>query len=256
MKKFLIAPILTVVIVATALFGANFFMKPPAEPQIQPVAATACESLVDKLLCVRVEGNDIVVVNLLTNTVIVRQPLPKVTVAGPTIRVTLPRVTVTRPPVTVTLPRVTIPNVTIPGPVVTLPRQTVTVELPGATTTARLPGQTTTVPGQNVSGPPNVVPITITAPNGQRIQTSVTITPSPQPGSVTTKPVIKEKTVRVSVPTAIGIGVGVLLLGLVLGLLAIYLAYAAGYKDSEAAETVSWKKFRDDLFGRKNEGER
>lgn len=255
MRKFLIAPILTVVMVATVIFGANFLNKP--EPaKAEPAASQACDSLVDKILCVRVEGNDIVVVNLLTNTVVVRQPLPKVTVAGPTIRVTLPRVTVTRPPVTVTLPRVTLPRTTVSIPV-TLPRQTVTIELPKATETVTLPGQARTiqgptVPGQRLTVAPTVAPVTVTLPNGQRVQTSVTITPSPAPGSVTTKPVVKEKEVRVSVPAAIGIGVGVLLLGLILGLLAIYVAYAVGYKDSEDAEASKWRKFRDELFGKKD----
>jgi hypothetical protein len=47
----------------------------------------------------------------------------------------------------------------------------------------------------------------------------------------------------------------VLLLGLILGLLAIYVAYAVGYKDSEDAERTKWQKFRDELFGKKDEGE-
>ena len=250
MRKFLIAPFLTVVMVATVIFGAIFLNKPETA-KAEPVAQQACDSIVDKLLCVRIEDDQVVVVNLLTNTVVLRQPIPQVTVAGPTIRVTLPRVTVTRPPVTVTLPRVTVP--------VTLPRQTVTVELPGATTTARLPVQIRTVqgptlPGQTLSNT-TVVPVTITQSNGQRIQTSVTITPSPVAGSVTTKPVVTEKKVRVSVPQAIGIGVGVLLLGLILGLRAIYLAYTVGYKDSEDAERTRWRAFRDEIFGKKDEGE-
>jgi hypothetical protein len=244
MRKFLLAPIITVVMVATVAFGASFFMKPESA-KAEPVAQQACDSLVDQILCVRVENGEVVVVNLLTNTVVVRQPLPKVTVSGPTITASLPRVTATRPPVTVTLPRVT-------NGTVTLPRRTVTIELPRATETVTLQGQTTTVSAQTVT---TVVPITVTGANGQPIQTSVTITPSPQTASVTTKPVVKEREVRVSVPTAIGIGVGVLLLGLILGLLAIYVAYAVGYKDSEDAERTKWQKFRDELFGRKDEGE-
>lgn len=261
MRKFLLAPVLAVVMVATVVFGANFFMKP--EPaKAETVAQLACTSpiLGLEVVCAQVVG-DRLIVKALNGQVLVDQPLPEATVSGPTIRVTLPRVTVTRPPVTITLPRVTLPNVTVPGPVVTLPRRTVTVELPGATTTASIqspPGRVTTVPGQRVTLPgasPTVVPVTITQPNGQRIQTSVTITASPEPGPVTTKPVVKEKEIRVSVPAAIGIGVGVLLLGLILGLLAIYTAYAVGYKDSEDAEKTKWQNFRDELFGRKDEGE-
>jgi hypothetical protein len=240
MRKFLLAPVLTVVMVATVILGASFFMKPESA-KAEPVAQQACDSLVDQILCVRVENGEVVVVNLLTNTVVVRQPLPKVTVSGPTITASLPRVTATRPPVTVTLPRVT-------NGTVTLPRRTVTIELPRATETVTLQGQTTTVSAQTVTS-------VVTGANGQPIQTSVTITPSPQTASVTTKPVVKEREVRVSVPTAIGIGVGVLLLGLILGLLAIYVAYAVGYKDSEDAERTKWQKFRDELFGKKDEGE-
>lgn len=258
MRKFLFAPLLTVVMIAAVILGANFFLK-PAEADIQPVAqmATQCDTSLIGLVCARQKGSQIVI--SVAGSDVASLPLadvvkvPTVTVAVPsTIRVTLPRVTVTRPPVTVTLPRVT-----AQGPTITLPRQTVTVKLPGTTTTARLPGQTTTVPGQTVTTEtkPSVVPVTVTAPNGQKIQTSVTITPSPQPGSVTTKPVVKTREVRVSVPAAIGIGVGVLILGLILGLLAIYAAYAVGYKDSEDAEKTAWHKFRNELFGRRDKGE-
>ena len=251
MRKFLIAPMLTMVLVAVGIFGVNFFLKP------EPVQATSVSQTVEQCVnvlgigavCARVDGDRVKVDA--AGILVLDQPLPKVTVSGPTIRVTLPRVTVTRPPVTITLPRVT-------EPAITLPRQTVTVRLPGATTTATLPGQTIagpTVPGQRVTITPTVVPVTITGSNGQPIQTSVTITPSPLPGSVTTKPVMKEKEVRVSVPAAIGIGVGVLIIGLILGLLAIYAAYAVGYKDSEDAERTAWQKFRADVFGKKDEGE-
>lgn len=264
MRKFLFAPILTVVMVAMVILGANFFTKTAsAEPDIQPVASTSCTSpiLGLQVLCAQVVG-DRLVVKALNGQVLVDQPLPKVTLSGPTIRVTLPRVTVTRPPVTVTLPRVTLSQVTLPGRLVTLPRQTVTVELPRATDTAtvRLPGQTVTappIPGQTATvSAPTVVPVTVTAPNGQKIQTSVTITPSPLPGTVTTKPVTKEREVRVSVPQAIAYGIGALLLGLILGLLAIYVAYAVGYKDSEDVERTRWQNFRDELFGKKDEGDK
>jgi hypothetical protein len=250
MRKFLLAPILTVVMVATVLFGALFVMKPEAAKaeEVTPAVAAACDPITGTLLCARRVGNNLRL-ETLAGTVVAEVPLPQVTVTAPTIRVTLPRVTVVRPPVTVTLPRVTVSGRTLPGQTVTLPRQTVTVELPQATETVTLPRQTTTVPT------PSVATVTVTGPDGQPIQTSVTITPSPLPGAITTKPVVKEREVRVSVPAAIGIGVGVLLLGLILGLLAIYVAYAVGYKDSEDAERTKWQKFRDELFGRKDEGE-
>lgn len=260
MRKYLFAPVLTVVMIAMVLLGANFFLKPTAV-QAAPASSQACNGVIQNLLCIETTGGRLRITTL-AGVLVVDQPLPRITVGGPTIRVTLPRVTVTRPPVTVTLPRVTLPQVTLPGQVVTLPRQTVTVKLPGATNTAtvRLPGQTVTIPpipGQTTTvSAPTVVPVTVTAPNGQKIQTSVTITPSPLPGTVTTKPVIKEREVRVSVPAAIGIGVGVLLIGLILGLLAIYIAYAVGYKDSEDAERTAWEHFRDEVFGRRNEGDK
>lgn len=236
-----------------AVLGIGMAMKPETA-KAETVAVAACDSVVDALLCVRVEGNQIVVVNLLTGLVVLRQPIPRVTVGGPTIRVTLPRVVVTQAPVTITLPRVTLPQVTLPGQ-----RVTTTVKLPGATETVRLPGQTVTLPPgvktviQPSPGSTQTLPVAIVTArgaNGQTIQTSVTITPSPLPGTVTTKPGVERK-VRVSVPTFVGLSLGLLLLGLILGLLAIYVAYAAGYKDSEAAEKATWNKFRSDLFGKK-----
>jgi hypothetical protein len=120
-------------------------------------------------------------------------------------------------------------------------------------TVTATPGVKTVVtPG---AGGPPVAIITVKGANGQTIQTSVTITASPETGAVTTKPVVKEREVRVSVPRAIAYGIGVLLLGLVLGLLAIYLAYAAGYKNSEQSEAELWHKFRSDVFGKKEKGE-
>lgn len=237
-------------------------MKP--EPvQAAPVVATAsCKDILLGLpvgtICAEQSGKNVLV--KLDSVTIISLPLsniqlPPVTVQVPqTIRVTLPRVTVTRPPVTVTLPRVTLPQVTLPGQ-----RVTTTVNLPGATETVTLPGQTLTLPAgvQTVivpkPGATQTLPVAIVTsrgPNGQTIQTSVTITPSPLPGTVTTKPG-PEKRVSVSVPQFVGISIGLLLLGLILGLLAIYLAYGAGYKDSEAAEKVTWNKFRNDLFGKK-----
>jgi len=260
MRKFLIAPILSVVMVATVVLGVSFVMKPDSAVA-EPVAiAQSCDTTsVLGVICARQENGQIII--SVAGSDVATLPIgdvvnpPTVTVGLPsTIRVTLPRVTVTRPVRTVTLPRVTVPRGTLPRQTVTLPRQTVTIKLPQTTATAtasvRLPGQTSTVPGQSVAT------VTMTGPDGQPIQTSVTITPSPLPGTVTTKPVVRERQVRVSVPTAIGIGVGVLLLGLILGLLAIYTAYAVGYKDSEDAETTRWQNFRDELFGKKDEGDK
>lgn len=237
-KKFLIAPLLTVLMVLSVLGAVLMMMPEPAKAE--PAVETACDSLVDKVLCIRIESNRVIVINLLTNTVVASQPLPRVTVSGPTIRIPLPRVTVTGPVVTVRLPRVTSR--------VTLPAQTVTVRLPRATETVRLPNETTTVdiPGQS----PVVNPPVFTFPNGQTVQTYVTLSPTPQPGTVTTKPVVREKEVRVSVPQAVGLSLGLFLLGLVLGLLAIYIAYVIGYKNSEQAEVRSWRRFRRDVFGK------
>lgn len=259
-KKFLLAPLATVAIVASIL-GIGIALKP--EPvQAAPVAAVAekCKDILLGLpvgtICAEQDGKSVVV--KLDNATLLTLPLsniqlPPVTVRVPqTVRVTLPRVTVIRPPVTIRLPGVTLPGetVTVRLPGQTVAGKTTTVNLPGATETVTLAGSGGTTTFQNVTVRPQVVPVTVTQSNGQTIQTSVTITPSPQPGDVTIKPG-PERRISVSVPQFVGISFGLLLLGLVLGLLAIYLAYAAGYKDSEAAERVSWKKFRDDLFGKK-----
>lgn len=255
----------------SSIVGVFMFGQPKAEtPKVETVAAVAeCQDIALGLpvgkLCAEQVGSNVLI--KLDGATIISLPLsgvnlPPVTVEVPeTVRVTLPRVTVTRPPVTVTLPRVTVvrPPVTVSLPGVTLPGQTTTVRLPGATETVTLPGQTLTLPAgvqtviQPQPGSSQSLPVAIVTsrgPNGQTIQTSVTITPSPQPGPVTTKPG-PERRVSVSVPTFVGLSIGLLLLGLILGLLAIYLAYAAGYKDSEAAEKVTWNKFRNDLFGKK-----
>jgi len=230
--------------VATVVLGVSFVMKPDSAVA-EPVAiAQSCDTTsVLGVICARQENGQIII--SVAGSDVATLPIGDV-VNPPTVTVGLPST------IRVTLPRVTVPRGTLPRQTVTLPRQTVTIKLPQTTATAsvRLPGQTSTVPGQSVAT------VTMTGPDGQPIQTSVTITPSPLPGTVTTKPVVRERQVRVSVPTAIGIGVGVLLLGLILGLLAIYTAYAVGYKDSEDAETTRWQNFRDELFGKKDEGDK
>lgn len=224
------------------VIGIGYALKPESA-KAETQAPMACGSLVDKVLCVRVEGDDLVVVNLLTNTVVLRQPLPKVTVSGPPITVSLPRVTVVRPPVTVRLPGVTVPG------------RTVSVNLPGATKTVTLQGSTIDGSQRTITSAPQTIQVTVKGADGQDIKTSVTITPTPAISTVTPKPIVKERKIKVTIPQAIGIGLGVLILGLVLGLLAIYMAYAAGYKDSEDADKAIWRKFRDDVFGKKEKGD-
>ena len=251
MKKFLFAPILTVLLVLLAL-GIGSWMQPDSASADIAATEASCDTSVVGLICARQDGNQIII--SVAGSDVASIPIadvvkvPTVTVALPsTVNVTLPRVTVTRPPVTITLPRAT-----APGSVLTVPGQTITLRLPRATETATLPGVTTTVtmvvpqPGQSISGST----IRVTPSNGQATQTYVRISPSPVPGPTRITPVTKERTVKVSIPQAIGIGLGILLIGLMLGLLAIWLAYTAGYKDSEKVEKRTWAEFRRDVFGK------
>jgi len=63
------------------------------------------------------------------------------------------------------------------------------------------------------------------------------MTTPPQTVTKLPKPVVKEKVVnhevRVSVPEAIGISIGLVMLGILLGLLGLFIMYVLGYKDGE-----------------------
>jgi hypothetical protein len=76
----------------------------------------------------------------------------------------------------------------------------------------------------------------------------LTKTPVPVPGK--TKTVTKERKVTVTVPQAIGISLGFLLLGIALGLLALFAVYSLGYKDSEREQTSKLRRLTDELFGK------
>lgn len=149
-------------------------------------------------------------------------------------------------PVTcVVLPPVTI---TVPGPVVTrppvtLPRQTVTQKVPYPVTTTdivRVPG-----PVRTVTLPRETVTVTENGQTGQTVTSRATVTAT-ETQTVTATPPTETKTVyqtrykdgviTVEKAQAVGISLGLLLLGGLLALFAMYLAYAVGYKDSELEE--------------------
>jgi hypothetical protein len=164
---------------------------------------------------------------------------------------------------------------------ITAPVREVTVEVPvpGPTDIIRIPGPTITVPGPTstvaipVSGSTSTATATVTLrPSGQRDVARDTIEPSTTPSAdeispgfnptatVTVTPSPKrvvddrdkiDKVRTITIPQAIGLSVGFLLLGLLLGLLALYSAYTVGYKNSEQAEAKAWRRFSDDLFGKK-----
>lgn len=158
-------------------------------------------------------------------------------------------------------------EVPVPGPTdiikVPVPGPTRIIEVPGPTTTVNVP-----VPGKPGSNSTATATVTL-HPSGQKGVARDTIKPSTTPsagkntpGSNPTVTVTKtaspkvvvderEKKVRITIPQAIGLSVGLLLLGLLLGLLALYAAYTVGYKNSEQSEAKKWRQFSDDLFGKK-----
>lgn len=144
-------------------------------------------------------------------------------------------------------------QVNVPGPRVTIPGPTINVPVPGPTRTIQVPG---------VSRPQPTVTITVDR-SGQIVPPRVTVTPTTSPqasvgaSSRTVSPTVtespnehvKEKGVRITVPQAVGISLGVLAFGIIAGLIAVYLAYASGYKDSEQAELKAWDAFRNEILG-------
>lgn len=196
--------------------------------------AQECESTTLGSICARVVANDVVIT--LLGQEILRIPAPvrevKVEVPGP--RVNIPGPTQT---------------VRIPGPTVTATEEVVA---PGATVTIRPGGQddtprVTVDPSSRASGSgssseeeSNQSEPTPTATETETIETE-------GPAKTNTK----TKTIEVSVPQAVGLSIGLLLLGLVLGLLALYTAYAVGYKNSEQSELKAWQQLRSDLFGKR-----
>jgi len=153
--------------------------------------------------------------------------------------------------------RVPVPGPTqlVPGPtdIITIPgpTRTATIPVPGPTTTVTAPGATTTVTLRPSARE--------TSEARDRIESSTTPAPNmpaPSATAIKTSPprtVVeeREKRVTVTVPQAIGISLGLLLLGLLLGLAAVYAAYAVGYKNSEQADLREWRKFTNELFGKR-----
>lgn len=141
-------------------------------------------------------------------------------------------------------------EVRVPGPRVTIAGPTINVPVPGPTRTIEVPGVSIPQPGPTVT-------ITV-RPDGQIVRSRVTVTPTATSSAaqatstvtenVSLKPKEKVKKVMVSVPQAIGISAGLFLLGMILGLLAIYAAYAVGYKNSEENGLKAWDAFRNEIL--------
>jgi hypothetical protein len=139
------------------------------------------------------------------------------------------------------LPTVTPSILPVPGPTVTkyIPK-------PGPTVTKTVYKR---VP---VPGPTETIYITRQAPS-PRVKISVSPSPvisvSPSPVPVVTKE--PGKTVTVSIPKAIGISAGFLALGILISLVALWIAYATGYKDSDKNASASRRELLEELFGKK-----
>lgn len=131
----------------------------------------------------------------------------------------------------------------VPGPVRTIylptpvpgPTKTVYVTSPVPSPVGQAPSPRATL--SNGDPVPQVVPTPV-----------VTVSPSPVPGK--TKVVTKERRVNVSVPQAIGISIGLVLLGILLGLLALFAVYTMGYKESEREQTSKLRNLTNELFGK------
>jgi hypothetical protein len=195
--------------------------------------AQDCESTTLGTVCVSLVGQDVVVTllgqEIARITAPVREVRVEVPVPGPTDIVHIPGPTV---------------NIPVPGPT-----KTVTIPVPGSTSTAtatvtlRPSGQRDVARGMIE---PSTTPSADEITPGSNPTATVTVTPSPK--AVVDEP---DKIRTITIPQAIGLSVGFLLLGLLLGLLALYSAYTVGYKNSEQSEAKKWRQFSDDLFGKK-----
>lgn len=150
-------------------------------------------------------------------------PIACATVTLPGTTITLPNATVTSTvPVTVTK------TVKVPGPVTTQyvsqPRETVYRTPIGQTVTRR--ATVTETNTQTVTAPPSTVTKTATA------TATATVTKT----AVVTRTVHEKGVITVKRAKAVGISLGLLLLGGFLALVALWVTYAVGYKDSELEE--------------------
>ena len=195
--------------------------------------AQDCETTKAGTICASLVGNDVVVTLLGLEIARISAPIREVKVEvpvpGPTIRLPGPTETVTIP---------------VPGPTEYLPGPSA----PTATATVTLsPGQEGVAHGTiNPSARPSETTNAPSASNAPEVTTTVTASPE-----VVVDEREREKKVTVTIPQAIGASVGLLLLGLLLGLSALYAAYTVGYKDSEQAQAKAWRRFSDDLFGKR-----
>lgn len=139
---------------------------------------------------------------------------------------------------------------------VTLPPVTKTVTLPRATATKTvtraIPGPVSTVTLVK-SAPPitRTVTSTQTGSTGQTTTLRATVTSPPVTSTVTVttppKVVTNEKVVTVTVSKAIGLSLGLVVLGVLVGVLLLWLAYARGYLSSENENVRGLTSLRDSL---------
>jgi hypothetical protein len=223
MKKALITMGLVPLLLVLVLFVSP--NKAYAQDCKPSTLGTICASLVGDDVVVTLLGQEIFRIAAPVKEIRVEVPIP-----GPTEIIHVPG-----------------PTIAVPGPT-----KTVTIPVPGApgsnttataTVTLRPSGQRDVARG---TLEPSTTPSAGEITPGSNPTATVTITPSP-------KVVVDErdKIRTITIPQAIGLSVGFLLLGLLLGLLALYSAYTVGYKNSEQSEAKKWRQFSDDLFGKK-----
>lgn len=173
------------------------------------------------------------------------QALPLPSPLCPTIVIEVPgpvKTIIERIPVPGPVRTVIVPS-PVPGPVRTIylptpvpgPTKTVYVSSPVPSPVGQAPSPRATL--SNGSPVPQLVPTPVP---------QVTVSPKPVPG----KTVVKERRVTVTVPEAIGISIGLVLLGLLLGLLALFAVYTLGYKESEREQTGKLRNLTNELFGK------
>ena len=182
----------------------------------------------------------------------------------PTITVTIPRATVTLPRVTttVTLPRVT-STVTLPRQTVTLPRVTTTrnITLPVQTVTqnrvVNLPAVTRTdtivrnQTGGNttITGPAVTNTLRVSGGSGQTTVTRDRILPTTVPSTVTvTKNTqTKGEVITITKNKAVGISLLLVLLGILLALVLVWLAFTYGWITGDGGNRRFIKEVTEEL---------
>lgn len=216
MKRVLVAIGLALMLVLFA-FGDQARPASDCEPS---ALGTICTTLVANDIVVTLAGREIARIPAPVKTVSVKVPVP-----GPTQLIPGPVRTIIVPS-------------PVPGPV-----RTVYVTSPGPVVHSPVPA-----PSRTTSGP--VVPKLTPTPGSATVSAVpspvVTSSPSPVPGKTSIR--FRDRVVKVSVPQAIAISAGLLLLGLILGLAALYVVYRVGEKDGENIAARRGHELLHDLF--------